>query len=169
MKKNKGLFLDRDGVINKLIDNRPPWRLSEIVIYEEIKSIIDYSKKLNFIPVVITNQPDAGRGKITYELLNKINNSICENLNLDNFYICDHPYDGLCECRKPKPGMLLRASKEINIDLNNSYMIGDRKKDIEAGKRAGCNTISISEFEIGADYRVQNHIELLILLRKILN
>ena len=74
MKKNKGLFLDRDGVINKLIDKRPPWRLSEIVIYEEIKDIIDDSKKLNFIPGVITNQPDAGRGKITYDLLNKINN-----------------------------------------------------------------------------------------------
>jgi len=165
---NKGLFLDRDGVINKLINNRPPWKISEIFIYKEIKDIIDYAKSLNFIPIVITNQPDAARGDITYELLNKINGSICKKLNLNNFYICKHPYDGLCECRKPKPGMILKASKEINIDLNKSYMIGDREKDIEAGRRAGCKTISISESKISADYIVKNHNELFELLKKIL-
>ena len=165
---NKGLFLDRDGVINKLVDNRPPWKISEIFIYEEIKDIINYSRSLDYIPIVITNQPDAARGDITYDLLNKINSSICKKLNLNNCYICDHPYDGVCECRKPKPGMILQASKDINIDLNKSYMIGDREKDIEAGRRAGCKTISISESQIAADYKVKNHNQLLKLLKKIL-
>ena len=165
---NKGLFLDRDGVINKLVDNRPPWKISEIFIYEEIKDIINYSRSLDYIPIVITNQPDAARGDITYDLLNKINSSICKKLNLNNCYICDHPYDGVCECRKPKPGMILQASKDINIDLHKSYMIGDREKDIEAGRRAGCKTISISESQIAADYKVKNHNQLLKLLKKIL-
>ena len=165
---NKGLFLDRDGVINKLVDNRPPWKISEIFIYEEIKNIINYSRSLDYIPIVITNQPDAARGDITYDLLNKINSSICKKLNLNNCYICDHPYDGVCECRKPKPGMIIKASKDINIDLNKSYMIGDREKDIEAGRRAGCKTISISESTISADYKVKNHNQLLKLLKKIL-
>ena len=166
MRKNKALFLDRDGVINKLVDNRPPWKVSEISIYDGIQEIIEYSINQNFIPILITNQPDAGRGQISYELLYKINRKICNEVNLEKFYVCDHPYDGLCNCRKPKPGMLLKASEENNINLKKSFMIGDRDKDILAGKRAGCTTISLSKIDIGADFHAVSHFQLLNLLKK---
>lgn len=169
MNKTRALFLDRDGIINKLIDNRPQWNLVEIKIFDHIKEIVAFSKKLNYLPVVVTNQPDAGRGKLTFELLHEINRNICKKVNINHFYICDHPYDGICECRKPKPGMLFKASKENNINLIESLMIGDRQKDIQAGKSAGCKTISLSECDLGADFYVKNHEQLFSLLKNVLN
>ena len=169
MNINKALFLDRDGIINKLIDNRPPWDLEEIKIFDYIKEIVAFSKKLNYLPIVVTNQPDAGRGKLSFELLHEINRIICKKVNIKHFYVCDHPYDGICECRKPKPGMLFKASKENNIYLNESFMIGDREKDIQAGKLAGCKTISLSEDNLGADFSVKSHAQLYSLLKNVLN
>ena len=140
-KEKKCSFLDRDGILNKLIDNRPPWNSHEIKYYEIMHKVIKLSLKHEFLPVVITNQPDAGRGKLSYKQLHHINKLICKNFNINNFYICDHPYDGMCECRKPKPGMLLKASEKLKINLQNSILIGDRIKDIQAGLNAGCKTI----------------------------
>jgi len=168
MKLNKALFFDRDGIINKLVENRPPWKFSEIEIYEGIKDIIEFSKASGYLPIVITNQPDAGRGKLTYELLHRINKNICKEVKIKHFYVCDHPYDGMCECRKPKPGMLLMAAKENSINLIESFMIGDRLKDIEAGKLAGCKTLSVSKDNLGADFRIENHNQLKSLLNEIL-
>ncbi len=169
MKVNKALFLDRDGIINKLVDDRPPWFLSEIIIYDGIKEIVSFSQKSGYLPIVVTNQPDAGRGKLNFQLLYEINQTICNKVNINHFYICDHPYDGMCECRKPKPGMLIRASNENKINLFESFMIGDRYKDIEAGKSAGCKTISLSKNDLGADYLTKNHDQLFSLLKNILN
>ena len=171
MKSNfkKALFFDRDGVINKLVKNRPPWLKREISIFFDIKKIISLCIKKEYLPVVVTNQPDAGRGKLKYELLHEINNFICQAVNIDNFYICDHPYDGICDCRKPKPGMLLNASKDLCISLSNSFIIGDRQKDIDAGIAAGCKTIYLSKEDYEkADYNVKTHLELYQLLNKIL-
>tara|TARA_B100000886_G_scaffold95658_1_gene63431 strand:+ start:2789 stop:3313 length:525 start_codon:yes stop_codon:yes gene_type:complete len=161
MNLNKALFLDRDGIINKLIDNRPPWNLDEIKIFNGIRDIIIFSEYLGYLPIVVTNQPDAGRGKLTYQLLHKINKIICKKVGIKKFYVCDHPYDGMCECRKPKPGMLLKAAKENSINLYESFMIGDRLKDIEAGKAAGCRTISLSKSNLGADFSISSHSEFL--------
>ncbi len=167
--KNKALFLDRDGVLNKLVDNRPPWHKSEVIFYSAAKSILQIAISKNFLPIVVTNQPDAGRGKLSYENLHSINRFICEHLQIKLFYICDHPFDNICECRKPKPGMLLKASSENNIDLSESFLIGDREKDIQAGINAGCKTIFLSaKICDKANYNVINHKQLIFLLKDIL-
>ena len=167
--KRNALFLDRDGILNKLVDNRPPWNPNEIETYEIMHKVIKLSVKNKFIPIIVTNQPDAGRGKLSYELLYYINKIICENFKIKHFYICDHPYDGMCECRKPKPGMLLKASEDLKINLHSSILIGDRHKDIQAGVYAGCKTILLSSKNINiSDFHVKDHEELLDFLRKFL-
>ena len=165
---SRAFFLDRDGILNKLINNRPPWEISEILIFEHAYEIIKIIKKNNYKPVVVTNQPDEARGnyQINTEKINKI---ICEELNLDDSYICKHPYDNICNCRKPKPGLLLKASYELNLNISESFILGDREKDIYAGIAAGTKTILLSKDKLcKSDYYIKNHKELLDLLEKIL-
>ena len=171
----KALFLDRDGVLNKLIkknnnEYRPPWKIEEIIIFNNAYELIKKSKKLNLIPIVITNQPDIGRGDIPYENAFKINKIIMDSLKIDKFYICPHGTDHECNCRKPKPGMLLKAAKEYKINLDHSIMVGDRKKDVLAGREAGCKTIYLGKESIGIeDFHVKNHEELIKQILKISN
>ncbi len=166
---NKAVFLDRDGVLNKLIENRPPWKINEIVIFRSSKKLINLIKSKSYLPVVVTNQPDAARGDITFDVIDKINLIICSHLEIENYYICKHGYDGICECRKPKPGMLKKASFDLNIDLSQSLMIGDRDKDIQAGLDAGCKTVFFSKTQNKySNYNVKNHKQMLDLLTKIL-
>ena len=143
----KAIFLDRDGVINKtFIKNGLPYSPSTFDLLEilpGVKESILRLKKLNFVCLVVTNQPDVPRGKIEKKTVIKMNNYIKDEIKLDDIFICYHDDLDSCKCRKPKPGLLLEASKKWDIDLKKSYMIGDRWKDIEAGKRAGCKTIFI--------------------------
>ena len=169
-KKNRALFLDRDGVLNKLVNNRPPWNIDEIEIYAESKMIIEIAKRNKYIPIVITNQPDAARGYLSFKDLHEINKQICNRLSIPKYYICPHGYDNMCECRKPKPGMLLRAVKDYNLNISESFLIGDREKDILAGKNAGCKTIFINKQKLGiANYCVYNHQELIKIISSLLS
>ena len=93
---------------------------------------------------MITNQPNVARGFIKKKEVIKINDYIKDQLNLDDVFCCFHDNKDNCSCRKPKPGMLLRAKKKWKIDMKNSYFIGDRRKDILAGKKAGCKNIFIN-------------------------
>ena len=165
----KALFLDRDGVLNYLVSNRPPWSLSEIKIYDEAFEIISLAKQKSYIPIVITNQPDAGRGKLGFDDLENINNHIMRILGINHSYICMHPYDGMCNCRKPKIGSFLNAKQKHKINLEKSILIGDRDKDIIAGNNANCTTIKISNSSSPlANYNVSNHNELINLIKKLL-
>ena len=168
--KKKAVFFDRDGVLNKLINNaRPPWDLSEIELFNESKKIVNLVKKLNFLVVIVTNQPDAERGHVNLNCIYKVNNFIADQLNIQYKYICLHPYDGICNCRKPKPGMLFDASNDLGINLSKSFLIGDREKDIKAGKSAGCKTIYLSDTNFSeSDYWAKNHSELFTMLGEIL-
>ena len=143
----KAVFLDRDGVINKaFIKNglpESPNSLSELEILPGVKESISRLKKLNFICLVVTNQPDVSRGKIEKKTVIKMNNYLKDEIKLDDIFVCYHDDYDNCKCRKPKPGLLLEASKKWDVDLKKSYMIGDRWKDMEAGKRVGCKTIFI--------------------------
>ena len=143
----KAVFLDRDGVINKIFikDNLPssPPTFELLEILPGVEESILRLKKLNFACLVVTNQPDVSRGKIEKKIVVKMNNYIKDKLKLDDVFVCYHDDQDNCECRKPKPGLLLEASKKWSIDLKKSYMIGDRWKDIEAGRSAGCKTIFI--------------------------
>ncbi len=167
--EQKALFLDRDGVLNKLITNRPPWNIGEVHIFKEAYQIINLASKNYFLPIIITNQPDAGRGKLKFNEIDNINNYISAKLGIQNSYICKHPYDGMCECRKPKPGMLFRARDDHKINLKKSFLIGDRDKDILAGSSAGCKTIHLSKKPFAqSDYSVENHFDLIRLLENLL-
>lgn len=155
--KQKAIFLDRDGVINKYVGF-----LRDINQFELIDGVAEAVKKINEsgnLAIVVTNQPVIARGEVSFEQLQEIHNKMetllgKEGAYLDGIYFCPHHphkgYDGEiswlkceCECRKPKPGMLLKAAKEYNIDLSKSWMIGDSESDLKAGELAGCKTAFI--------------------------
>ena len=131
----KAVFLDRDGVINKAFikDGLP-----------DVKESILKLKKLNFVCLVVTNQPNVRRGIISKSTVVKMNNYLKKELDIDDFFVCYHDDNDNCVCRKPKPGLLLKARKKWDIDFKKSFLIGDRWRDIIAGENVGCKTIYIN-------------------------
>jgi len=146
MNKNKAIFLDRDGIINKsiIINNKPhsPKSIAEVELVSGIKELLGYLSRY-YLLIVITNQPEIARGSITLLDVIKINDYLYFQSGsfIADFYICPHDDMDSCFCRKPKPGMLLDAAQKYNIDLSQSHLVGDRWSDIEAGNAAGCQTI----------------------------
>ncbi|MDD5177929.1 MAG: D-glycero-beta-D-manno-heptose 1,7-bisphosphate 7-phosphatase [Candidatus Nanoarchaeia archaeon] len=151
---NKAIFLDRDGVIN---ENTDYLHKKEDLIF--ISNSLEALKKINkskYKVIIITNQSGIARGYFTLEQFHDFNKHFMselnkENIKIDGEYFCPHhpDFDMDCSCRKPKPGMLLKAKKEFNIDLKNSWMIGDDLCDILAGKNAGCKTILVETGHAG--------------------
>ncbi|MBP1641176.1 MAG: family hydrolase [Bacteroidetes bacterium] len=145
--KIKAIFLDRDGVLNKalIIEGKPypPKTKEEVEILDGVPEGLQELKKLGFILIVITNQPDVARGTTSLQFVTEINNFLKQQLIIDDFLCCYHDSVDNCNCRKPKPGMILSASKTWNIDLSKSFLIGDRWRDIDAGINAGVKTILI--------------------------
>ena len=143
----KAVFLDRDGVINKVIikDGKAysPRDFSEFEFIENIAEQIKKIKGAGYYIIVVTNQPDIARGEMDISELNKMTKSIKANLSVDEISICPHDDIDNCNCRKPKPGMLVDAAKRFEIDLTTSFLIGDGWKDMEAAKNAGCMGILI--------------------------
>ena len=165
----KAVFLDRDGILNKLVNDRPPWLVEEVDFFDEVYEIIKLIKENKFLPIIVTNQPDAARGNANFNSIKEVQTYICNHLKINHKYTCYHPYDGMCSCRKPLPGMLLNAAIDNNIQLDKSLMIGDREKDIIAGASAGCKTIYLSaNKDVNADFFVKNHQSLYKLLKKLL-
>ena len=149
MNKLKTVFVDRDGVINQERSDYVK-SISELEIYPNVAKNIKLLKDAGFLVIVITNQSAVNRGIITHEMVNQIHNSIQDHLKkhgtfLDGFYYCPHIPNENCNCRKPKPGLLQKAILELNIDLNSSWMIGDRDSDIEAANSIVCKAIKISD------------------------
>lgn len=143
----KAIFLDRDGVINKAIvrDGKPypPSHLDELEIIRGVHEALRELKEAGYLLIVVTNQPDVARGTISKETVDGINSFLLENLPLDDIFVCFHDSSDMCGCRKPLPGLLLQATEEYDISNEDSFMIGDRWRDIEAGNKAGCRTIFI--------------------------
>lgn len=141
----RAVFLDRDGVLNEAIvrDGKPypPGMPEEVVIPGGTLESLQRLRAAGFLLIVVTNQPDVARGTRTREDVEAINRVLEERLPLDEIRVCFHDDADRCECRKPKPGLLAGAAREQGIDLAASYMIGDRAKDVEAGRRAGTRTI----------------------------
>jgi len=138
----KCVFLDRDGVINKERSDYVK-NISELEIFLEITEPIKKLKENGFLVIVITNQSAINRGLISHEDIEKIHQKIQKYLQenntfVDGFYYCPHKPDENCDCRKPKPGLILKAAKERKIDLAKSWMVGDNESDLEAGISAGC-------------------------------
>jgi len=145
----KAVFLDRDGIINRERSDYVK-TLDELEIFTNVSDCVKILKKGGFLVVVVTNQSAINRGKITHEQLSEIHNAIQNyfrnnETNVDGFYYCPHRPDENCNCRKPKPGLLLKAARELNIDLKSSWFIGNNDSDIQAGSSVGCKSIKVVE------------------------
>lgn len=140
----KAFFLDRDGVINKafVVNKKPisPTVLKDFILLPGVKEALNLTKKASFLNIVVTNQPDIKAGTIKKEEIEAMHKKMQNELPIDDIFVC---YDREAPCYKPKPGMLLEAAKKHDIDLTQSYMVGDRWRDIGAGNAAGCKTIFI--------------------------
>ena len=171
--KQKAVFLDRDGTINKYVGF-----LRDIDQFELIEGVAEAIKRINasgYLCIVVTNQPVIARGEVTVPQLEEIHNKMetllgLEGAYIDGLYYCPHhPHKGFegeipelkfdCECRKPKPGMLLKAAEDFNIDLSKSWMVGDGENDIKAGENAGCKTCLIGKDKFGQDMTVGSLLE----------
>jgi D-glycero-D-manno-heptose 1,7-bisphosphate phosphatase len=145
----RAVFLDRDGVINRALEREskpyPPTSLAEFEILPEVPAACAKLKAAGYLLVVATNQPDVGRGTLQQEVVEKIHAHMVAQLPIDRVEVCYHAGKGLtdCACRKPKPGMLRHAAQALNIDLAQSWMVGDRWRDVDCGHAAGCQTIFI--------------------------
>lgn len=145
---NRAVFLDRDGV---LLDHSGS-------IFPGTRTALQRLKAEGLFLAVVTNQPDIATGKTTREVVDRINLNLSKVILWDTILVCPHVDGDKCECRKPKPGMLLEIGQKNSIDMANSFMIGDRWRDISAGHAAGCQTILIGTgygepFPVKPDHR----------------
>ena len=145
--ENRAVFLDRDGVINRALvrDGRPrsPPSLDELEILPGVEAAIRALREAGFLVIVVTNQPDVATGKQSLAVVEAMHRALAERLMIDDFRVCYEVGHETSQHYKPKPGMLLEAAEENGIDLRHSFMVGDRWRDVGAGKAAGCFTIFI--------------------------
>jgi D-glycero-D-manno-heptose 1,7-bisphosphate phosphatase len=145
--KRPAIFLDRDGVISRatLRERKPypPRSLAELEILPGVPVALQALKAGGYCLVVVTNQPDIARGVVTRTTVDSINGWLSSVLPLDAILTCAHDDADRCQCRKPLPGLITQAAREMGLECAASYMIGDRWRDIEAGRRAGCKTFFI--------------------------
>lgn len=143
----RAVFLDRDGVlIEAVIRDRKPFAATsqaDVHVIAGVPEACYTLSELGFLLVMVTNQPDIARGKISRQFVDDTNAALAARLALDAVQVCDHDNADNCACRKPQPGLITSAAKTLSIDLASSIVVGDRWRDIEAGKRAGCKTIFV--------------------------
>ncbi len=142
------IFLDRDGVINRAVVREgmpyPPASMDEFVLLEGVGEACALLKRAGFLLVVVTNQPDVARGTQSMQTIEEMHAAMCEALPIDRVEVCYDADDSTgSNRRKPRPGMLLDAARALNVDLSRSIMIGDRWRDIDCGRAAGCTTVFI--------------------------
>jgi D-glycero-D-manno-heptose 1,7-bisphosphate phosphatase len=141
------VFLDRDGVLNQPIVRdgvaHPPASLKELVVPPDAEAACRAFKRAGLLLIVVTNQPDLARGTASREMVDAINDRLRRHLGLDDVFVCAHDDEDGCACRKPRPGLLLDAAHRWSVRLGGSVMVGDRWRDVEAGRRAGCATVLV--------------------------
>ena len=148
VEKRRAIFLDRDGVINKKRDDYVK-SINELEIFPFVASAIKKLNNANFKVIVITNQSAINRNIITHKKVEEIHLEIQNNLKknqyfIDAFYYCQHRPDENCICRKPKPGLLIKAIQDFKINPKESWMMGDSNSDLESGRLVGCNVMIIN-------------------------
>ena len=143
----RAVFLDRDGVLNRAVvrDRKPyaPVTLDELEILPGVPSALRALHEAGFLLIVVTNQPEVARGRLGRDVVEAMHRRLREELPIDDIKACYEVDGPTSTCYKPKPGMLLEAAREHHIELAQSYMVGDRWRDVGAGKAAGCRTIFI--------------------------
>lgn len=141
------VFLDRDGVLSRSLvkDGKPyaPRALKDFRLMPRAADIVKRLRGAGFLVVVVTNQPDIGNKLVSRAVVNAMNNRLKSRVPIDHLEMCSHRQNDGCECRKPKPGMLLKAAQLHGIDLKRSFMVGDRTSDIAAGQAVGCCSVFI--------------------------
>jgi len=163
--KKKAVFLDRDGVINEIVYHKEmgildsPFTPDQITIFPHVGDAINKFKDLGFLVIIVSNQPGIAKDKFDFKTFDSMKEKLRVELKKQNsevdaeYYCIHHPhgkikkYTLVCNCRKPKPGMILQAAEEHNIDLKESWMIGDGITDIQAGVASGCRTILIGRMK----------------------
>lgn len=154
----RAVFLDRDGVLNKAhVRNGKPYSpdtIEEMTIFPDAATALGRLRQHGFRLIVATNQPDIARKRLTRVQVDAMNTHLRNQLPLDTIEVCPHDDADNCDCRKPKPGLLVRAAKRDGVVLSDSFMVGDRFRDIEAGDSAGCRTILIGD-GYGETFKVQ--------------
>lgn len=147
LKTRRAVFLDRDGVLNRaiLVKGRPhpPSTLAELEVLPGVVEACAELRNAGFLLIVVTNQPDVARGTQRRDVVESINEALRIKVPIDDIRVCYHDDQDQCACRKPLPGLLIQAAKDWQIDLSASFMVGDRWKDIESGRNAGCKTVLI--------------------------
>jgi D-glycero-D-manno-heptose 1,7-bisphosphate phosphatase len=167
--KKRALFIDRDGVINdivyrgedfsvagKKVRHTSPYSFEEFRLKSGVSDVLKKVKEKGYLCILVTNQPDIKYGLLSSHDHEMIMNEV-RKLPLDDIYVCYHTRFDNCDCKKPKPGMLLEAAKKWNIDLASSIMLGDTESDSLAGKQAGCRTVILDEDynkSVSSDYRI---------------
>jgi D-glycero-D-manno-heptose 1,7-bisphosphate phosphatase len=147
VRSRPAVFLDRDGVINlsEVRDGVPraPVRLEDFALLPGVVEAVHRLRQADFAVVIVTNQPDVTRGDQQRSVVEAMNELVRQALEPDRIVVCYHDEADGCDCRKPAPGMLLAAAEDLALDLAASFMVGDRWRDIDAGRRAGCRTIFV--------------------------
>ena len=144
--KSPALFIDRDGTIIKQIDGHYISSIKQIELIENIFPAILMLQNEGYLVIIVTNQAGINKGILSNEQVDEINQHIIQllkkqGIEISAVYVCPHKPEEQCKCRKPQPGLLLKAAKEHNIDLENSIIIGDTDKDTEAGLNAGLKKV----------------------------
>ena len=161
---NKAVFIDKDGTLIPDI----PYNINPdlITLNDTVIPALKLLQKDNYLLILISNQSGVARGYFTEKDLNQVSDKLTiligqADITINGFYYCPHHTEGkierytiACDCRKPKPGLILRASKDFDIDIMKSWMIGDMPSDMEAGKAAGCRTILVENDETGATKKI---------------
>lgn len=173
---NRAVFLDRDGVLNALVyraeegTHDSPYSLAEFHLLPGVAEAIRLIHRLKMLAVVVSNQPGVAKGKCDGAFLEVLSQELQRQLNaqgawLDGTYYCLHHPDGaveelrlMCECRKPRPGLLLKAAQELGVDLQSSYMVGDSAKDMEAASAAGCKGLLVGNGSANAPDALKSHL-----------
>lgn len=142
-----GVFLDRDGVLNAALVKAglpgSPREEEELQLLPGVEEACAQLTDAGLVLIVVTNQPDIARGLVDPTVVHNLNEQLRKSLALHDVIVCPHDDGDACECRKPKPGMLLEGASKWDIDLSRSVMVGDRWRDIEAGRAAGTRTVFV--------------------------
>ena len=138
--KNKAVFFDRDGVLNHLVKRDgsfySPQKFEDFYIIDDAIEVVDCVRKMGYLAIVISNQPDISRGKLKQSELDKMTQLLTDKTNIDDIFYCTHDDSNQCNCRKPAPGLFIMAQRKYNLDFDKSFMIGDTWKDVAAAENA---------------------------------
>ena len=168
----RAVFFDKDGVVVRALElgdgkTRTPWHFGEFEIMPDVAEMLAAVRECGFLCILASNQPDVTYKKMSEHVWRAIQERV-ETLGFDDVYICRHGRNEACACKKPKPGMLREAATKWNIDLANSFMVGDTQSDVDTARAAGCQAIVLNwpyNQDVVADYRVKNLLEILFIIK----